>query len=72
METGRSVRGSKGEVKRCVAAELQVLGFVHHTHAAAPELLQDAIVRNGLANHGNEPEPPEILSARLTRAGRID
>lgn len=61
METGRSVRGSKGEVKRCVAAEFQVLGFVHHTHSAAPEPRQDAIARKGLAKHGNESVRPRNL-----------
>jgi len=33
------------------ALELGVLGLVHHAHAPAPELLQDAIVGNGLADH---------------------
>ena len=28
-----------------------VLGLVHHTHPAAPELLDDAVVRDGLADH---------------------
>jgi len=40
------------ELQRDMAAQLEVFGFVHHTHAAATELLQDAIVRNGLADHG--------------------
>ena len=34
------------------AAELSVLGLVDHTHPAAAELLDDAVVRNGLADHG--------------------
>ena len=29
-----------------------VLGLVDHTHAAAAELLDDAVVRDGLADHG--------------------
>ena len=33
------------------AVEAGVLGFVNHTHAPAAELLDDAIVRDGLADH---------------------
>ena len=33
------------------AAQLDVLGLIHHTHAATTELLQDAVVGNGFANH---------------------
>jgi hypothetical protein len=32
--------------------QLEVFGFVDHTHPASPELLEDAIVRDGLADHG--------------------
>jgi hypothetical protein len=31
------------------AAELGILGFVHHTHPAATQLLEDAVVSNGSA-----------------------
>jgi hypothetical protein len=34
-----------------MAVQLDVFGFVHHTHAAATELFQDPIVRDGLADH---------------------
>src|SRR5437879_6080928 len=34
-------------------AELCVFGLVDHTHTAASELLEDAVVRDGLANHGH-------------------
>ena len=34
------------------AAELSVLGFVHHAHPAAAHLLQDAVVRDGLPDQG--------------------
>src|SRR5262249_17496817 len=33
-------------------AKLDVFGFVHYAHAAAPQLFQDVVVRDGLANHG--------------------
>ena len=33
------------------AAEFGIFGFVDHTHPAAAELLNDAIVRDGLADH---------------------
>ena len=33
------------------AAKLGVLGLVDHTHPAAAELLDDAVVRDGLADH---------------------
>ena len=35
------------------AAELDVLGFINHAHAAAAELLHDAVVRDGLADHSS-------------------
>jgi hypothetical protein len=36
---------------RKLAAQLEIFGFVHHAHAAATELLQNAIVGDGLADH---------------------
>ena len=33
------------------AAELDVFGLVDHAHAAAAEFFEDAIVRDGLADH---------------------
>ena len=39
------------ELQRNVAAEFEIFRFVHHTHAAATELFQDAIVRDGLVDH---------------------
>ena len=33
------------------AAEVYVLSFINHTHAAAAEFLDDAVVRDGLADH---------------------
>jgi hypothetical protein len=34
------------------AVEPDVLGLVHHTHAATTELFDDAVGRDGLADHG--------------------
>src|SRR6266702_3723879 len=33
------------------AVEFGVLGFVDHTHAATTQLLHDAVMRDGLADH---------------------
>jgi hypothetical protein len=32
--------------------QLNVLGLVNHTHPASAEFLEDAVMRNGLAEHG--------------------
>ena len=48
----RVLRDLVGEkLERDKAAELGVLGLVNHTHAAAAELLDDAVVGDGLADH---------------------
>ncbi len=39
------------ELQRDMAVQLEVFGFVHHTHPAAAELFNDAIVRDGFADH---------------------
>ena len=39
------------ELQRDMAMQLEVFGFVHHTHPAATELRENAIVRDCLANH---------------------
>jgi len=41
---GQELEGDK-------TAELGVLGLIDHTHAAATELFQNAIVGDGLAGH---------------------
>jgi hypothetical protein len=38
--------------QRDAAAKAQVLGLVDHTHAASAELLHDAVVGDGLVDHG--------------------
>ena len=45
----RHVSGKK--LQRDVAAERRVFGPVDHTHPAAAQLLDDAVVRDGLTNH---------------------
>jgi hypothetical protein len=47
--------------------ELHILSLEHHTHPAATELLNDAVVRDGLADHERE-----LASARLRMVGRSD
>jgi hypothetical protein len=39
-----------------VAAEPEVFGLVHYTHATAAELLQNAIVADGFADHPSAPD----------------
>ncbi len=38
--------------QRNEAAEFSVFGFVNHAHAAATEFFDDAVVRDGLVEHG--------------------
>ena len=40
------------EFERDKAAELDIFGLVNHTHAAATELFDDAVVRDGLTDEG--------------------
>src|ERR1700674_1539738 len=44
---GQELEGDK-------AAKLGILGLVHHAHPAAAQLLNDAIVRDGFADHLRE------------------
>ena len=39
------------ELERDVAAQVDVLGFIHNTHPSAAELREDTVVRDGLADH---------------------
>ena len=45
------------------SAEARILRLVHDSHAAAAELLDDAVVRDGLADHGVAIRSP----SRITR-----
>ena len=54
------------KLQRHQPAELRVLGFVHYTHTTASELFQDAVVRNGLANHASN-LPLRAILGRVCR-----
>jgi len=49
LRVWREPRGK--ELQGDEAVELGVLGLIHHAHPAATELFEDAVVRDGLANH---------------------
>src|SRR5262249_34896202 len=48
------------EFQRNTATQLQILGAIHHTHAACTELLHDPVMRNCFADH-HTPYLPEPL-----------
>src|SRR5580692_2470018 len=58
LEAGQSLRIFSNIIRQELqgdkAVQLYVLGFVDHTHPATAELLDDAIVRDGLADHWRE------------------
>ena len=43
------------KLERNVAAEAVVVGFVDDTHAAATQLVDHGVMRDGLPNHGANP-----------------
>jgi len=52
------------------AAKVGVLGLVHHAHTAATELLDDAVVRDGLPNHGGRRTQAAMLGVLRRRSQR--
>ena len=46
-----------------VAAQVLIAGAIDHAHAAA-DLVDDAVVRNRLADHGNAPVAAILAPAR--------
>src|SRR5579864_1341482 len=54
------------EFERHQTPQFNVLGFVDDTHAASSEFLEDAVVRDGLVNHGWR----QLLAAILGGLGR--
>jgi hypothetical protein len=62
-----SVERIQSEVQGDEAMELGVFGLVNNTHPAPPELFENAVVGNGIANHDEETSfreaikvPPEL------------
>src|ERR1700730_8694914 len=53
------------------SAQVYVLGLVDHAHAAAPELLDDAVVRDGLADHEETPSLGSILRKPASAGQRM-
>jgi hypothetical protein len=37
-----------------MSAKIRILGFVNHTHSTPAEFPDDAVMRDGLANHGRK------------------
>ena len=48
------------ELQGDMPAEVEVLGFIHHAHATAAKLVQDAVVGDGFALH--QPESSKMIS----------
>src|SRR5688572_21196021 len=59
---------SREELERDAAAQAQVFGAVDHTHAAAAQLLQHFIVRDGLTDH--EGLENSVVQQRLQSGAR--
>ena len=57
--------------QRDKAVEARVLRFVNNTHAAAAQLLDDAVMRDNLANHSPPPDWAEILRLEVGQVTRI-
>ena len=60
----RDIVGEKLEGDK--AAKVSVLGLVDDTHAAAAEFLDDAVVRDGLADHSDEAVTSSYGSLQVT------
>jgi hypothetical protein len=58
------------ELQRDEAVESRVLGFIDHAHPAATEFFQDAVVRDGLANHREGRRNLRFHSQLSQRKGR--
>jgi hypothetical protein len=71
LEAGQSLRISghfvRQELQRDEAVKASVFGFVHDTHAAPAKFFENAVVRNGLANHRPESYVDETLEVNQSR-----
>src|ERR1700675_737828 len=54
------------------AVKPSVLGLVHDSHASAAELLDDAVMRDNLANHSFSPRCAEILRAVMGQVNNLN
>ncbi len=57
VENGPEIGGSRAtssgrELEGYKTVELDVFSFVHHAHATTAEFLNDAVMRDDLADHG--------------------
>ena len=53
------------------AAEFEVFGLVDNTHAAAAEFLDDTVVRDGLADHGEGCYGASIAKSMKYASGKL-
>jgi hypothetical protein len=53
------------------AIEAGILGLVHHTHTAATQHLDDAVVRDGLVNHFSPRPGQSGMPMRFTSASNL-
>jgi len=49
------------ELQRHETAQANVFSLLDHSHTTAAELLDDAVVRDGLADHGKKSVPCETI-----------
>ena len=52
------------------ATELEILGPVDHTHPATAQLLDDAVVRDGLTDHADRSVPGATMLGAIQRASQ--
>src|ERR1019366_9372021 len=60
------------ELQSDEAVKPGVLGLVNDAHASAAELLDDAVMRDNLANHSFPPHRAEILRLAFGQVNRLD
>ena len=69
LETGECLRilgdGVRQEFKGDKAMQAGVLSLIDHTHAPAAQLLDDAVMGDGLADHVKPPRPAMLGAAAV-------
>ena len=63
-------RLGRQELERDMAAQVDVLGLVHHAHSSAAQLREDTVVRDGLADHAGEHSWERVIHVRPERSGK--